>query len=199
MLFSTLRHFYNLRPKDCFMFSNKNFIHRKEQSIHSECTDKSSTPEELQENKPSKHNHNLSTRSNSSSQSSGSSKETELVSSSSSPFNKKSQENLQNSVLESNVSTKDIERLCKESERAHLELDPIIAALNDLENMKVDEEFESNNGEVKSRRSKHDITLNGADSPEHSKCLLLDSLKSYVNSAVSKPVLTNFYYLMFTQ
>lgn len=162
-------------------------FHRTDQSIYSEGTDKSSTPsEELQENKPSKHKHNISTRSNSSSQSSGSSKETELISSSSSPFNKKSHENLTNSVLENNVSCKEIENLYKVSEKEHSELDPIIAALNDLKEIKVDEECESINGEIKSRNSKHDITLNGQESPEHSKCLLLDSLKSYVNSAVSK-------------
>lgn len=173
------------------------FYFRKYQSLHSESTDKSSTPsEELQENKPSKHKHNASTRSNSSSQSSGSSKETELISSSSSPFIKKSFENLPNSASENNVSARDIDSSYKESEKENSEFDPILAALNDLKDMKVYEDHELINEEVKPRSSKHDITFNGTESPEQSKCLLLDALKSYVNSAVSKSSQISYFLIL---
>ncbi|XP_014221656.1 protein FAM160B1-like isoform X2 [Trichogramma pretiosum] len=58
--------------------------------------------------------------------------------------------------------------------------DPVLEALSD---MRIVEECISSNDDNKSRSSKHDITLSDSGIPENSKCLLLDALKSYVNSA----------------
>ena len=63
--------------------------------------------------------------------------------------------------------------------------DPILAALDFYKDLRIEECNTSSNGDNKSRNSKHDITLSDSSIPENSKCLLLDALKNYVNSAVS--------------
>ena len=157
--------------------------------MQNDSTDKSSAQsEEFQENKPSKHTRNTSTRSNSSTQSSGSSRDMEVASQSSSPFSKKPNENIPNSVSDDTQDNENLYKVPEQNESSAY--DPVIAALSDLKDLRLDEECTSSNGDMKSRSSKHDITFSGSGSPEHSKCLLLDSLKSYVNSAVSVHIIT---------
>lgn len=109
----------------------------------------------------------------------------EIASQNSSPFTQKPNENIPNSVSETSDNTQENENLYKVPEQVESSTyDPVIAALNDFKDLGINAEYASSNGDIKSRSSKHDITLSGPGSPEHSKCLLLDSLKSYVNSAV---------------
>ncbi|OXU28330.1 hypothetical protein TSAR_012861 [Trichomalopsis sarcophagae] len=154
-------------------------------SFHNDSVDKSiAQSEDSQENKPSKHIRDTSTRSNSSTQSSRSSRDVEIASRTSSPLTQKPNENIPNSVSEISDDTQETEHLYKVPEQVESSTyDPVIAALNDFKDLRISEEYASSNGDIKSRSSKHDITLSGPGSPEHSKCLLLDSLKSYVNSA----------------
>lgn len=163
-------------------------------STQSSCNDsleKLSMPSEEIQEKPSKHKRNTSSRSNSSTQSSGSSREVELISQSSSPFTHKANENNSNNISDVSDDAQENLNLYKvpEQEESSSEYDPVLAAINDLKDLRLDEEYASSNSDVKSRSSKHDITLSDLASPEHSKCLLLDSLKSYVNSAVSTPII----------
>lgn len=186
------------KPFESTLISIHEFpFNSKHQSFCNDSADKSSaqSEESHQEHKPSKHARNTSTRSNSSSQSSGSSsRDVEVASQSSSPFARKPNENIPNSAAETanddapahNETPYKVlagERV-SDSSAAHHD-DPVMAALNDFKDLRIDEEYASSNSDNKSRSSKHDITLSGSGSPEHSKCLLLDSLKSYVNSAVS--------------
>ncbi|XP_058809469.1 FHF complex subunit HOOK interacting protein 2A-like isoform X2 [Phymastichus coffea] len=156
------------------------------QSSYNNSLEKLSMPSEEIQDKPSKHKRNTSSRSNSSTQSSGSSsREAELISQSSSPFTQKPNENIPNNIPYVGEDTQESLNLYKvlEQEESSSEYDPVLAAINDFKDLRINEEYASSNSDVKSRSSKHDITLSELASPENSKCLLLDSLKSYVNSA----------------
>ncbi|XP_023248616.1 protein FAM160B1 [Copidosoma floridanum] len=151
------------------LFKSKSFY----RSVHKDTTDKSSSHSAESRGggkKPANHTRNESTRSDSSTQSSGSSmRDAEATSRSSSPYARKPNDDNLNSRASDDAQESSV-------------YDPVIAVLDDLKYLGLDEECASSNSDNKSRTSKHDITLSPG-SPEHSKCLLLDSLKSYVNSA----------------
>ena len=67
----------------------------------------------------------------------------------------------------------------------HCIYDPATSVLDNFKNIRLDAEYALSNSGSNLKNSKQDITLSSSNSPERSKCLLLDSLKSYVNSAVS--------------
>jgi hypothetical protein len=165
----------------------KNFLNSKHRSFHINSVNKSSSQlEGSQEIKQPKDMQNVCTASNSSSQSSRSSRDVEAASESSSPIIQKPNENIPNTVCEASDDAHDNENLYKVSEEVESSAyDPVTAALSDLKGLRINEEFASSNSDMKLKNSKHDITFTDSTSPEHSKSLLLDSLKSYVNSAVS--------------
>ncbi|KAJ8686944.1 hypothetical protein QAD02_022738 [Eretmocerus hayati] len=141
-------------------------------SISHSASKSHSSSENFEKGKTLKHTLETSSRSNSSSQSSRSSRDVEVVSQSSTPVTAELCDDMTNPVTEICNGFP----LLKHAES----YDPVTAALSDLG---IEEDCPSSNSDIKSSNSKHDISLDRLATPEHSKCLLLDSIKSYVNSA----------------
>lgn len=111
-------------------------------------------------NKPSQNSNNILMKSNFSTQSTNSLKDIENASQSSTP-------SIPNTMIYNNSCTF-----------------PTITMVDNFDTLRLDAEYLPS--DIKSKYDeKQNILISNPSSPERSKCLLLESLKSYVNSAVS--------------